>query len=161
MPTSTEALTILRQKAAEAEGLQLLVLHGSRARGDGREDSDWDLAYLGSPDFDPDDFLARLVVALGTDRVDLARLDGAGGLFRYRVAADGQVIYESESGLFERFWMAAVTFWCEAEPILKKAYQVRLTRLINQGKAAPMLLPKIGGMTALELGDIVEKTVWA
>jgi predicted nucleotidyltransferase len=33
-------------------GLELLVLHGSRARGDAREDSDWDFAYLAAAEFD-------------------------------------------------------------------------------------------------------------
>ncbi len=126
MPTFSEALDVLRQKATEAEGLQLLVLHGSRARGEERQDSDWDLAYIGTPTFDPDHLLAELVLALGTDRIDLARLDDAGGLFRYRVAADGKVLFERESGMFEHFWMSAVTFWCEAEPILRPAYRARL-----------------------------------
>jgi len=126
MPTLNEGLDILRDKAAEARGLELLVLHGSRARGEARTDSDWDLAFLASPAFDPDDFLTELVLALGTDRIDLSRLDTAGGLFRYRVAGDGQVVFENEDGRFERFWTSAVTFWCEAEPILRPAYRARL-----------------------------------
>lgn len=105
--------------AARAAGLQLLVLHGSRARGDSRATSDWDLAYLADGRFDPDVFLADLVLGLRTDRVDLSRLSGASGLFRYRVARDGEPLFEDEDGAFTRFWFEAVSFWCDAEPLLR------------------------------------------
>lgn len=109
--------------ASEAPGLELLVLHGSRARDEARRGSDWDLAYLADASFDPDAILAELVLALGTDRIDLVKLSGASGLFRYRVARDGVVLYEGLPGAFERFWMEAVTFWCDAEPILRRGYE--------------------------------------
>jgi len=114
--------------AARAAGLRLLVLHGSRARGEARADSDWDLAYLADEGFDADAFLADLVLALGTDRIDLARLNGASGLFRYRVARDGEVVFEASSGIFDRFWMDAVSFWCDAEPVLRSGYEAVLER---------------------------------
>ena len=41
-----EALSALRQVAARQSGLQLLVLFGSRARGEATARSDWDLGYL-------------------------------------------------------------------------------------------------------------------
>lgn len=113
--------------AADAPGLALLVLHGSRARGDARADSDWDLAYLADGRFDPDAFLADVVLALGTDRVDLTRLrGGASGLFRFRVARDGQPLFEAEDGAFARFWFEAVSFWCDAGPILRRGYEAIL-----------------------------------
>lgn len=127
MPAPARApRAVLAQLAAEAPGLELLVLHGSRARGDARSGSDWDLAYLATSAFDPDAFLADLVLALGTDRVDLARLRGAGGLFRYRVARDGEPVYEARQGVFADFWTRAVTFWCDAEPVLRPAYDAVL-----------------------------------
>lgn len=126
MHSMEETLEVIREKAAAADGLELLVLHGSRARGDARADSDWDLAFEGTAAFDPDDLLTDLVLALGTDRIDLARLAGASGLFRYRVARDAKVIFEAEAGAFERFWMEAVTFWCDAEPVLRPAYRAHL-----------------------------------
>jgi len=112
--------------AAQAPGLQLLVLHGSRGRGDERPDSDWDLAYLGDASFDPDDLLADLVLGLRTDRIDLANLGTAGGLFRYRVARDGQPLFEARDGAFADFWMRAVSFWCDAGPILRAGYEAIL-----------------------------------
>jgi len=118
-----ETITTL---VTRAPGLELLVLHGSRARGDAQEGSDWDLAYLAADGFDPDAFLAEVVFALREDRVDLADLSTAGGLLRYRVARDGQVLYEVRDGVFERFWMQAVTFWCDAEPVLRRGYEAVL-----------------------------------
>jgi predicted nucleotidyltransferase len=111
-----------------APGLDLLLLFGSRARGDQHAGSDWDLAYLAGDGFDPDGFLARLVPLLG-ERVDLVDLSRANGLLRYRAAAEGRPLYESSPDRFERFWIEAVTFWCEIEPLLGPAYDEVLARL--------------------------------
>jgi predicted nucleotidyltransferase len=110
-------------------GLRLLVLHGSRARGDVHPGSDWDFAYLATSALDPGLLYADLALALGTDRVDLANLDTAGGLLRYRAARDGRVVHEAEPGLFDRFWFDAVSFWCDAGPILERGYETVLKGL--------------------------------
>ena len=129
LPELTAALSTMRTVASGHGGLQLLVLHGSRARGDAREDSDWDFAYLALPGFDVSLLYADLAVALLTDRVDLADLSAAGGLIRYRVARDGIVVLESEAGIFYRFWFAAVSFWCDAESVLRAGYKTVLDGL--------------------------------
>ena len=54
----------------------------SQTRGDAHSQSDWDFAYSGSPDLDPTDLLTKLVLAVGTDRVDLVNLERASGLLR-------------------------------------------------------------------------------
>ena len=64
-------------------------MHGSRARGDARADSDWDFAYLAAPETDVPVLYRDLALALETDAVDLANLATAGGLLRYRAARDG------------------------------------------------------------------------
>lgn len=114
---------LIARLAARAPGLELLVLHGSRARGDAAPDSDWDLAYLADSSFDPDELLAELVLVLGTDRIDLADLRRAGGLLRFRVARDGEPLFEARPGIFERFWLDAVHFWCEAGSIIRRGYE--------------------------------------
>ena len=48
---------MLGEMARKTDRLRLLVLHGSRARGDARPDSDWYLGYLAEPGFDPDGLL--------------------------------------------------------------------------------------------------------
>jgi predicted nucleotidyltransferase len=117
------ALSTIRTVAQGHAGLTLLVLHGSRARGDAREDSDWDFVYLAEPAFDASLLYADLAIALTTDHVDVANLATAGGLMRYRVARDGIVVLEAEPGEFDRFWFAAVSFWCDAEPVLRAGYK--------------------------------------
>ncbi|MGH9387551.1 MAG: type VII toxin-antitoxin system MntA family adenylyltransferase antitoxin [Vicinamibacterales bacterium] len=112
----------LRKLAAAAPELRLLVLYGSRARGDAHERSDWDFAYEADAGFDPDRLLAELAEHLNTDRVDLVDLGRAGALLRYRVARDGAVVFEHDGGRFERFWLDAVDTWCDLAPVLEPAY---------------------------------------
>ena len=109
--------------------LRLLILFGSRARGDAREESDWDLGYLAEDGMDPDALLLDLVDTLGTDRVDLVDLARAGAQIAFRAAADGRVLYEAAPGLFRQFWFEAVDFWCDVEPILRSGYADVLARL--------------------------------
>jgi hypothetical protein len=115
--------------AAAHPDLKLLVLHGSRARGDVHQGSDWDFAYLGGPALDPSLLQADLVLTVGTDHVDLANLATAGGLIRYRVARDGIPVLESAPGIFQSFWSDAVTFWCDAAPVLQRGYETILEGL--------------------------------
>jgi len=109
--------------AREVPGLELLVLFGSRARGDSHPGSDWDFGYLAGPSFDPDGLLARLVLLLDTDDVDLADLARANGLLRFRVAAEGRPLFESEPGRFDDFSFWAISFWCDMGPIIREAYE--------------------------------------
>ncbi len=115
--------------ARSSPGLHLLALFGSRAQGDARQDSDWDLAYLASPSLDPDALLARLADALKADRIDLIDLDRAGGQVRYRVAREAVVVYADDPARYEQFWLGAVSFWCDAEPILREGYDRILAEL--------------------------------
>ena len=109
--------------------LRLLVLFGSRARGDAQEGADWDFGFLGDPAFDADALLGELMAALQADRVDLVDLGRAGGQVRFRVARDGRLVYERSPGEFQRFWFEAVSFWCDVAPVLEPAYEAVLSRL--------------------------------
>ena len=109
--------------------VRLLVLHGSRARKEAHQGSDWDFAYLaddGSDELEVRLFLSRW---LGTDAIDLVDLSRAGGLLRYRAAGEGNVLYERESGEFEQFALRAIFFWLDAAPALRPAYQAVLENL--------------------------------
>lgn len=118
----------VRDAAAKHAGLQALVLFGSRARGDAAGGSDWDFGYLARDRFDAAAFLGTLVFTLETDRVDLVDLVTASGLLRYRAARDGRLVWGDE-GAFQRFWLDAVDFWCDAQPVLRPAYEAVLARL--------------------------------
>lgn len=115
--------------AAVAPGLELLVLHGSRARGEAHSASDWDLAYLADASFDPAALVARLVAAVGSERVDLADLSRASGLLRYRCSRDGVIVYERDAGAFERFQLRAIAFWLDMAPIVRAELEAQLERL--------------------------------
>jgi hypothetical protein len=119
----------LRYLAHHAQGLRLLVLHGSRSRDDSSVDSDWDFGYLADEGFDPDALVAGLAKALQADRIDLADLTRASGQLRFRVARDGVVIYSCDDAEWERFWMEAVSFWCDAGPVVRAAYDGALQEL--------------------------------
>jgi predicted nucleotidyltransferase len=113
--------------AARHPGLSMLVLFGSRARGDAHASSDWDLGFIGA--VEQDRLLLDLVTVLGTDRIDLVDLERAGGVLRYRAARDGRVVFERSRAAFERFWLEAVHFWCDAYPVLQRGYDDVLAEL--------------------------------
>ncbi|HEX9888483.1 MAG TPA: nucleotidyltransferase domain-containing protein [Nitriliruptorales bacterium] len=118
----------LRPVAAAAPGLKLLLLHGSRARGDEHPGSDWDLGYLADPTFDAPMLHGVLARLLGTDDVDLVDLARASALLRYRAARDGCVVHDA-GGAYETFWLEAVDFWCDAGPLIRAGYEDTLARL--------------------------------
>ncbi len=125
----SDALETLRALAADTRDLRLLVVFGSRARGDARPGSDWDLAYLAGPGFDPGVLLVGATEAFGADRIDLVDLTRAGGQLRYRIARDGRIVYVTSGDEWDAFRIDAVTFWCDVEPVLRRAYEDKLEAL--------------------------------
>lgn len=121
------ALQKIRTLASAFTGLRLLVLHGSRVRGDAHERSDWDFAWLGDEHLDALELRRQLAEALGTDRIDLADLSRASGLLRYRVAKDGVALFEGSPGAFEDFCLDAARFWFDIADIVR-AEQAELLR---------------------------------
>lgn len=107
-------------------GLRLLVLLGSRARGDAHELSDWDVGYLSTEGADDTVNLlalrADLVSLLGTDRVDVVPLTDASAVLRRDAAAQGQLLAEREPGAFTAFQVEATSYWCDVEPVLREAH---------------------------------------
>lgn len=102
--------------------IRLLVVFGSRARDEARASSDWDLGVVAEPGFDVDSLRATLAGLLRTDHVDLVDLSRASGQLRYRVARDGVPVYTRNPGEWRSFWTDAVSFWCDAGPVLRRAY---------------------------------------
>ena len=125
----TSALDKINAIVRSMPGLELLLLYGSRARRSETSRSDWDFAYSATSAFEPASLLGALVSALDTDRIDLADLDRAGGLLRFRAARDGVVVFEATPGCAERFRLAAAQFWCDAAPVLQRGYDDVLARL--------------------------------
>jgi predicted nucleotidyltransferase len=121
--TTPDAIDLAARVAARHPAIDLLLLFGSRARGDARETSDWDFGYLGRPGLDPDQLLADITSAISANDVDLVDLARAGGQLRFRAARDGVVVLERRAGAYEEFAIAAASFWCDAEPVLREAYE--------------------------------------
>lgn len=119
----------IERAAAAAVGLQLLVLHGSRATGLSHASSDWDFAFVADAGFAADTLLARLGEAVHSDSIDLADLNRASGLLRYNAASDGIAVFEREPGAFEQFRLDAITAWLDMASVLGPAYDARLERL--------------------------------
>ena len=127
--SSIDSRLALFLQESRPPGLRLMILFGSRARGDAADLADWDFGYLADRTFDPDRLLAEAGIEVGSEEIDLVDLARAGGQLRYRAARDGRPLYEAGSGEFARFWTEAVTFWCDAAPILGPAYADVLDRL--------------------------------
>ena len=118
--------SVLDAVAATAQatvGLDLLILFGSRARGDARPEADWDFGYLADEAADMPGLLASLVEVLKHDRVDLVDLGRASGLLRFRAACDGLLVYEAMSDLFDRYRLQAAQFWCDNAPVFERGYE--------------------------------------
>jgi predicted nucleotidyltransferase len=123
----SQDLQSVRMLAKATTGLDLLLLFGSRARGDASPESDWDFAFLGNSNVAR--LRADLTLRLKTGRIDLMDLSRAGGLARYRAARDGLLIYESREGVFERFWFESVRFWLDARDVLEPSYDAVLASI--------------------------------
>ena len=119
----------IQNVARTSPGLQMLVLFGSRARGEHTETSDWDLGYLADEAFDPTSFLLTLEQAAPGETFDLANLATANGVLRYHAARDGQLLFEANTGTHSKFWQQAVHYWLDMKPVLENAHAQVLTEL--------------------------------
>ncbi len=67
--------------------------------------------------------------ALGTDDVDLVDLARSSALLRFEAAGHGRCIYESAPGNADAFVLGATIFWCDAEPVIRRAQAAVLAGL--------------------------------
>ena len=123
------AVLVISDVLQRHPGVRLAVVFGSRARGDATAASDWDIGYLADDRLDRERLMADLVRALDSERIDLVDLERAGGLVRFRAARDGTAVFEAVPDAFARFWLEAVTFWCDAGPVIRAGYDDLLAEL--------------------------------
>ena len=115
-------LDAVASAARATPGVELLILFGSRARGEARPGADWDFGYLADEATDVPGLLADLVEALGSERIDLVDLRRAGGLLRYRAACDAVPLHAADADRFDRFRLEAVRFWCDNAKTFERGY---------------------------------------
>jgi uncharacterized protein len=95
--------------------LKMLVLFGSQARGDTHSKSDWDFAALYDQDmrkkhcednpfnyFEVPGILGD-IFNLNSDHIDVLEIETCSHRMADRIASDGKLIYEIETGLFTNF----------------------------------------------------------
>jgi predicted nucleotidyltransferase len=129
-------ITSLRDSAVQIREkvpyLKMLVLFGSRARGDYREDSDYDFAAL----YDEEmrhaiadskkrgllNIYSHLtnIFDLPTELVEVVRLNECSPLLANVVARDGLLIYEKEFGEYEKFRLESIMSDQEVKQMQKK-----------------------------------------
>ena len=118
--------------------VRLAWLHGSRARGTARLESDIDVAILlddecaASPSAIKDS-IWRLAGTLGreipSDRLDLVLLNDAPALLRHRVILDGILLFARSDAERVRFVLETLREYQDLEPRLREHSRRRVERL--------------------------------
>lgn len=80
----------LIQAVHTTPGLELLLMFGSRARGEAQDESDWDFGYLATDGFDATALLCAIVERVGTDLAMAACLSLKLGTPTMRTTASGR-----------------------------------------------------------------------
>jgi uncharacterized protein len=126
--------------------LKLLVLFGSRARGDNQPSSDWDFALL----FDEElrqqyevgggwncyrswTILQKLL-DLGDDEMDWIDLKNASAITAHCIAQDGLVLYERTADCFETFHKTALKSQVELK-IYRQSVRAKVYEALERWRA--------------------------
>jgi predicted nucleotidyltransferase len=104
--------------------LDLVILFGSRARGLPSRDSDSDVGVLRRSGLVPADRFLKLAFQLAQvtslPDVDLVDLRRAPPLLQFLVARDGRVLYESEPGVFNLYYVRAWKLYLDDQATLRR-----------------------------------------
>lgn len=134
--TATATSRALRERLAAVApdfGIRLAVLFGSRARGQARPDSDWDIAVAGCPPSRFWELNERLQDVLSDGTVpDLVRLEDADALLRQEIMHDAVLLYgdpdlfcEYRAFAFRDFVDSADLFALEHALLRKKLARIK------------------------------------
>lgn len=124
-----ELQNLIPQLSQKIPYLQMLILFGSRARGNSHAKSDWDFAVLydsktwGSPITpNPNRLLIyyevletlHQVFQINMDNIDLVTLNQCSPLLGFEVAKYGQLLYEQQPGEFIDFQVKAWKIYADS-----------------------------------------------
>jgi len=134
-PTLTELQEIASQLPDRIPYLKMLILFGSRARGDIHPKSDWDFAALydeelrqasckdrGFAWFEVPGILGEFF-RINSDEIDVVELNRCSPLIAHFIARDGILLYEQEPGEFEKFIEAHLLSEAELKEIERQLRQ--------------------------------------
>jgi predicted nucleotidyltransferase len=131
-PAAPEDLAArLRDLAAVAPDVELVVLFGSVATGRARTRSDVDIAVRCAGPADLDELYRVLASRIGTYRLDLVDLRRASPLLMMEVARRGRVLFERHPGVFRQFQALASRRYCDTVKLRRaqrRAIQAFLAR---------------------------------
>ncbi len=123
-------------EVAKKHGLALLVLFGSRARGDERQKSDFDVAYSSVKNLslhEENQMAVELHEVLKTINVDLVNLHHTGPLLLKKITEEGIPLYEIRQSVFNQLYLYALRIFRESKN-LNILRQVYVLHTINQFK---------------------------
>lgn len=119
-----------KQVAQQVPYLRMLILFGSRARGDTHAKSDWDFAVL------YDEALRNQSVSgygwleiyealsdcfqISQDKIDVVEINTCSPTIAHYIARDGKLLYEQSTGLFEEFKRKALMSEEELKALRKR-----------------------------------------
>jgi predicted nucleotidyltransferase len=134
-PTLEELKELSPQLPEKIPYLKMLVLFGSRARGDIHANSDWDFAALydeklreesckhsGFSWFEVSILLGQ-AFDLNSDKIDVVELNHCTPLLGYYVARDGKLLYEKQPGEFINFQRQAWKIYADTTKFRKAQRQ--------------------------------------
>lgn len=115
--------------------IQLLVLHGSRAIGKAKEDSDYDVGILTKGKIGQKAYwdIVSDFGGLFGDHFDPVFLNGAEPMISYRVALTGKPLYESAAGTFENFRVHSVLRYMDSKKF-RNLERLYIKRAVLRGK---------------------------
>lgn len=111
-------------KIAEENGLSLVLLFGSQARGRTNRDSDFDFGVLGKNRLMPREiaelsFLLAHTMGIRDTYVEVVDLRSAPPLLLKEVSTDAVLLYEQEPALFAKFKIYGLKRYFEAKPLFE------------------------------------------
>ena len=113
----------------QKHNIQLLVLHGSQAKGNARDKSDIDIGILSQGKLDLDHQIALLsdFGEIFGEKFDPVFLNGAEPLISYQVALYGKPLFEEKEGTFQRFKIQVIARYMDSKKfrIMEKIYLKR------------------------------------
>lgn len=134
---SKELLSEKFKELAVKNGLVLGVLFGSQATGKIHSQSDIDVGFIADRRLrlrEIAEIQENLMVATGYGNIEMVDLKNVPPLLLKQIADEGILLYEKESGDFDRLKIYGIKLYMEAKPLYQARALELKTFLLNYGK---------------------------